>query len=255
MKLIKTLLVLTILTITVMSGGISNRNQTLAAEYRCTTTTCPGQAQCSGDHWTQTGNCAISCYKDSGAPGQIVLNGSANCSPPPSGGGGSGGGLHLIAPTIIGDGTLSARGGNRQPSNTPSGAIGRIRLDAFQQNFSGTSTPPASLGSPYNVPLPSGVPALRIVSINGVSVPASPGGSSSIPDITINTPNPIPIVIEARNVPLGTIVKVNIFSDASGESIIDSTPLAGTLPLSTATATISPQPGFTRLSVRAVWVP
>jgi len=76
----------------VMSSAISNRNQTLAADYRCTTTNCPGQAQCSGDHWTQTGNCAISCYKDLGAPGQIVFNGSATCSPPPSGGGGGGGG-------------------------------------------------------------------------------------------------------------------------------------------------------------------
>jgi hypothetical protein len=90
MRRIKILLVLLTLTMAVMSGAISNRNQTLAADYRCTTTTCPGLAQCSGDHWTQTGNCAISCYKDSGAPGQIVFNGSANCSPPPSGGGGGG---------------------------------------------------------------------------------------------------------------------------------------------------------------------
>jgi hypothetical protein len=92
MRRIKTLLVLLLLAMAVMSSAISNRNQTLAADHRCTTTNCPGQAQCSGDHYTQTGNCAISCYKEAGAPGQIVFNGSANCAPPPSGGGGGGGG-------------------------------------------------------------------------------------------------------------------------------------------------------------------
>jgi hypothetical protein len=91
MRRIKTLLVLLILAMAVMSGPISNRNQTRAADFRCTTATCPGQAQCSGDYYTQTG-CAVSCYKALGLPGQIVLNGTANCSPPPSGGGGGGGG-------------------------------------------------------------------------------------------------------------------------------------------------------------------
>jgi hypothetical protein len=191
--------------------------------------------------------------------GSITANGGDGSNNLPTaccgGGGGSGGGIHLIAPVISGSGALTASGGNLKPDNNPSGSVGRIRLDAFQQNFTGTSNPSPSLGSPYNVPLPVGVPTLRVVSVNGVPVPPSPGGSSSIPDITINTANPIPIVIEASNVPLGTLVKVNIFSDAAGESIIDSTPLAGTLSLSTGTAMISPQPGFTRLSVRSVWVP
>lgn len=91
MRRITIFVTLVLLAVATLSGAIDNRNQTLAADFRCTTTTCPGQAQCTGDHFTQTGNCAISCYKDSGAPGQIVLNGSANCSPPPSGGGGGGG--------------------------------------------------------------------------------------------------------------------------------------------------------------------
>jgi hypothetical protein len=93
MRHIKTLLVLTIMTMAVMSGGISNRNQTLAADFSCTTATCPGMAQCSGDHWTQSGTCQRTCYRESGTPGQIVFSGSANCSPPTSNGsGGSGGG-------------------------------------------------------------------------------------------------------------------------------------------------------------------
>jgi hypothetical protein len=88
MKRIKMLVTLVLLAMAGISGAIGNGNNTLAADYSCHTTTCPGVAQCSGDRWAQTGNCAITCYKDSGAPGQIVFNGSANCSPPSSGGNG-----------------------------------------------------------------------------------------------------------------------------------------------------------------------
>ena len=90
---IRLLATLLLLTVVALVGGTSNSNPTLAADYRCTGPNCPGQAQCSGDVWTQSGTCQITCYKESGAPGQIVFNGSANCSPPSSGtGGGSGGG-------------------------------------------------------------------------------------------------------------------------------------------------------------------
>ena len=92
MKHLKTLLVFTILALAVMTGVTSNRYQTLAADFSCTTSTCPGIAQCSGDRWAQSGTCQKTCYRDTGVPGQIVFNGSANCSPPSSGGSGGGGG-------------------------------------------------------------------------------------------------------------------------------------------------------------------
>src|SRR5215213_9562810 len=76
--------------IAIMSGAVSDRNPTLAADYSCHKATCPGIAQCSGDHWAQSGSCGVTCYKESGAPGQIVFNGSADCSSPQSGGGGGG---------------------------------------------------------------------------------------------------------------------------------------------------------------------
>jgi hypothetical protein len=72
----------------VMFGSVGNRNQTLAAEYSCTTSQCPNSAKCEGDHWTRTGDCSISCYKESGAPGEIVFSGSANCGASSGGGGG-----------------------------------------------------------------------------------------------------------------------------------------------------------------------
>src|SRR5262249_26472959 len=78
-----------------------------------------------------------------------------------AGGGGSGGGLHLIAPIISGTGTISATGGAQGGfgdnasqaifnfSNQIFASPGRIRLDAAQRQFSGTSTPAPVYGTPY----------------------------------------------------------------------------------------------------------
>lgn len=79
-----------LLSVAVMLGSVSDRNQTLAAEYSCKTSQCPNIAKCDGDHWTKTGDCSISCYKESGAPGEIVFSGSANCGTSSGGGGGGG---------------------------------------------------------------------------------------------------------------------------------------------------------------------
>jgi hypothetical protein len=59
-------------------GSTSNRNQTSAAEFSCKSSQCPNSAKCEGDHWARS-ECAITCYRDAGAPGEIVVSGSANC--------------------------------------------------------------------------------------------------------------------------------------------------------------------------------
>lgn len=80
MRRIKTLAGFALLTLAAILTSSSGRNQTFAADYTCKlTATCPGIAQCTGDRWTRTGECSITCYKDSGAPGEIVFSGSANC--------------------------------------------------------------------------------------------------------------------------------------------------------------------------------
>jgi len=86
-----------LLTVAVLSGGITNRNQALAGPYSCRSgATCPNASTCDGDSWESAGNCSITCYKASGAPGQIVYSGSANCSPTRPGSGGGGGGSGTI---------------------------------------------------------------------------------------------------------------------------------------------------------------
>ena len=87
---------LLLMAVAVMSGAVSDRNQARAANYSCHRAICPGEAQCSGDHWAQSGSCGVICYKEAGAPGQIVFNGSADCSPPQGNGGGGGtGGFYI----------------------------------------------------------------------------------------------------------------------------------------------------------------
>ncbi len=92
MKLrIKIFLTLVLLALVAISSAIGNRNATLAATYGCRNSQCPNIATCDGDHWTKTGECTISCYKDSGTTGEIVFSGSANCGTSSGGGGGGGG--------------------------------------------------------------------------------------------------------------------------------------------------------------------
>jgi hypothetical protein len=80
MRRIKMLAGFALLTLVATLGSSSDRNQTKAAEFSCKlTATCPGSAKCEGDRWTRTGDCSISCYKESGAPGEIIFSGSANC--------------------------------------------------------------------------------------------------------------------------------------------------------------------------------
>lgn len=87
-RIIGTLL---LLTVAALLGGTINRDQTLAATHYCKAgTTCPYNSTCEGDHWTPSGNCSITCYRETGVPGQIVYSGSANCGTNPNGGGSGG---------------------------------------------------------------------------------------------------------------------------------------------------------------------
>lgn len=166
-------------------------------------------------------------------------------------GGGSGGAIRLVAPVVSGSGRLEAIGGS---ANIP-GSRGRIRVEAFEQNFIGTSDPNYIRASPFGLFLDSVRPAVRVVSVAGVPVPASPAASFEMPDVTIMEGDTATFEIEARNVPVGTIVKVHLFSENGLDQTVDSTPLAGTEELSTATASLAVPPGFSRSFVRLTFEP
>lgn len=188
--------------------------------------------------------------------GSITANGgNGGAGGSVGGGGGSGGSVHLIAPTITGSGALSVTGGEHGNALGFASSPGRVRLDAFTNQFAGTSSSFMTRGTPYNVPLPTGSPLVRVTSIGGIPVSAAPSGDAATPDASINQSGPVTVDIEARNVPLGTVLQVRVMSEASPDFLVNSTPLAGTLQLSTASADVTFPPGFSRGFVRATWSP
>ncbi|MBL8234072.1 MAG: hypothetical protein JNL98_36585 [Bryobacterales bacterium] len=132
---------------------------------------------------------------------------------------------------------------------------GVVRIEAFQ--YTGLSIrggPQYSVVSPTSLFLPSGPsPSIRISGIAGIPVPSTPTGSFTVPDIAINTASPVPITIEARNIPVGTTVSLRLFSEQGADQILTTTPLAGTLAVSTASATATFPSGYSRGFVRATW--
>ena len=170
-----------------------------------------------------------------------------------SGANGSGGAVRLVAnvinlqPTVPIDAWSSASGS------------GRIRLEANQfQGFVSTS-PPASIGTPGPIFPDSMTPAVRVVSvtIGGLTypVPADPRASFSFPqaDVIAAMAGSAQVELEARNIAPGRFCQVRVANPiGSGALWTNSTPLAGTTALSTATATVPLAVGLHAMQVRVV---
>jgi hypothetical protein len=182
------------------------------------------------------------------ASNSIQVNGTilANGGQPGSYGagyGGSGGGIRLVTPNFFGSGSLSASGGGSyiwQQTRFNNGGNGRIRIDAFQNNF-GNLPAFASVGfQPIIIPAAGQGVQLIIASIAGASVTATPNGQLDSPDAFIpgQQANPIPIVVNCSNLPLNTPITVTV-KPASGSSVSAmGYNTAGTLASSTATVSI-----------------
>lgn len=132
---------------------------------------------------------------------------------------------------------------------------GLVRLEAFQQNFTGTvSAGTIALATPAVVNLPSGgPPTVSVVSVAGVPIPANPTGSFQIPDASINQSTPATVAIQASNIPLGTVVTLYISSENGPDMTLQTSALAGSVASSTASASVTFPPGFSRGYVRAKW--
>lgn len=192
------------------------------------------------------------------AEGEIRSRGGDGVGPQNSafgaGGAGSGGSVYLIAPTIGGQGTIDA-GGGAGWGGIANGSRGRVRLESWNETFSGTIQGALFRGTPIAVRLPTSTPTVRVTSVDGVPVAMQPTGEFAIPDVVIDNGEPVPVAIEAENVPLGTTVQVYLYSEDGADQIVDSTPLAGAFDSSTATATLTIPSGYSRGLARATWTP
>jgi hypothetical protein len=172
-------------------------------------------------------------------------------------GGGSGGAIRLVAPSVLGTGTLTAAGGNALAVDcggaSTLGGAGIVRIEAFQNTFSGMVAGQEYIGAPYNLLLPTAAPTVQITRIGGVQVSPSPTGSLSVPDVTVNSNSPLAVQIQAQNIPVGATVKLYLYPQTGSPQIVTSSGLTGSLASSTATASVTLQPGFTLSYVSATW--
>lgn len=164
------------------------------------------------------------------------------------GGGGSGGAIRLVAPVIAGSGILSARGGS------PGGGDGMIRFETSEKQFDGSlNDTPVALGKPLGLFLPpTPEPAVRVVSINGISL-SEEAQLGHPPAVSINQTTPVRLGVEARFVPPGTIIDLDFFSEDGTWGTARTTPLQGTLELSIAEASVLFPTGLSHVHVKASW--
>src|SRR5581483_10021532 len=93
---------------------------------------------------------------------------------------------------------------------------------------------------PVIIPTAGTVPQLSIVSIAGVPVTSPPTGILATPDAVVSAQqtNPIAIVVQCSNVPLGSQITVNV-KPMSGSPVNAIGNNTGTLESSTATVMLS----------------
>jgi hypothetical protein len=167
------------------------------------------------------------------ASGFINLNGIINASGGATptyngfgGGGGSGGGVRLVTLNFTGTGQISASGGlggslDDADDFGENGGSGRIRIDAFQNDFGGQINGVFTQGyQPIIIPVAGQGVQLSIASVAGAAVSATPNGQLVTPDAIISgqQANPILIVVNCANLPLNTLITVTV-KPASGASV------------------------------------
>jgi hypothetical protein len=192
-------------------------------------------------------------YSNGGNPGASTTGGSSSTTYI-IGGGGSGGAIHLQAPIV-------SLGYDTYDSVTASGGFvgaccgqyeyasaGRIRIDTNSLQTNAVVTPTPLVGPLVSVPLPTNVPTISVVSINGVNVPPNPTESYAVPDVSINNTGNIPIVVQTQNIPNTTINLYISTEPGTTDSVVPVTLTNGT-----GSANITLPQGVSRFVVRATW--
>lgn len=162
------------------------------------------------------------------------------------GGGGAGGAIRLVATAITGAGAIEANGGagasgTGNAFRGTDGSPGRIRLEAESITYNRSSSPQFTKGEPGNLFI-AGLPTLKIVSVGGQPAPEQPRGSADI-TLPAATPNPVRVVFQTANVPLGNTVLLTV-APAFGPVIrVQSPALNGVTESATASVDVDLPPG------------
>lgn len=158
-----------------------------------------------------------------------------------AGGNGSGGEIRLVAPTVDVTGSLHA-------------GTGRLRIEAYTKNLSGSTSPVPALGTPFKLFLPTTQPTRLLVTSVGGETISNPTGSFVTPDALIGTTNAVDIVVSTEQVPVGTTVTLTLLEETGTQRSLTGT-VTGTLSNGTATVNTTLPSGYTKGYATALWGP
>jgi hypothetical protein len=136
-----------------------------------------------------------------------------------AGAAGSGGAIRLIATTIAGSGYIYAR------------SAGKVRLEAFANNFPGGHSNPVETRAPAPGPIVNPMTAsVAITSVDGETVSLVngellselPQGGFGLIDVQLPAPGVVDVGISARGVPSGTTVDVTMKPSPGGTPYTES---------------------------------
>ncbi|MFZ4701616.1 MAG: hypothetical protein ACOYMG_16335 [Candidatus Methylumidiphilus sp.] len=159
--------------------------------------------------------------------GILTINGSIDATGGDGGGnagtgaggqgaGGSGGAIRLMASSIKGNNARRQYCGSAGNYYEYGGAPGRIRLEANNITYTGSTSPTYVKDLPGPVFIANS-PTLRIASVAGSAVPANPTGNADIV-LPATTTGPVDVVFETINVPTGNTILLRIVP-ATGTAI------------------------------------
>ena len=147
--------------------------------------------------------------------------------------GGSGGGVRLVGNVILGNGSITAIGG------VGSGGLGRTRIEAFDvTGFTGSTNPLATIVGPGPVVQDSLVPTVRVTFVDDQPVPQDPVAGVLTKEVVAEN-DIVTLTIEATNIMPSTTVIVYVRPAHGGSFTVTSTPLIGSMALTTATAIVN----------------
>lgn len=170
-------------------------------------------------------------------------------------GSGSGGSVRLVAKEVSGDGYVDTIGGGGNRGVGPRGGYGRIRIDAFNDRFTGSTAGVTTRGFQPILIAPSiDAVALSIENIGGILVPANPTGVLSNPDVVIPSQqvNPILVLVRCKGIALKTEITVEVRPSAG--AIVRAVGLndVGTQESSSATVSVNMPRGGGTILAKAV---
>lgn len=165
-----------------------------------------------------------------------------------SGGGGSGGAVRIVATSVTGAGSITANyacpqgvtgaiNTGQMNCNYYRSSYGRIRIEAETLTFSGSSTPSYTTDVPGPVFLAS-MPSLRIATVAGVAVPASPTGNADV-TLPADVVNPVTVTFETANVPTGNTILFKLIPAYGTPAEVLSAAIAGTTAAGTASIQVN----------------